>query len=43
MEALFAAETVEEILRHDQGDLIGRLERARSALYRYADYLREVL
>ncbi|MCX7925347.1 MAG: hypothetical protein N2554_05995 [Fimbriimonadales bacterium] len=43
MEALFAAETVEDILRHDQGDLIGRLERARSALYRYADYLREVV
>lgn len=43
MEALFAAETVEQILRYDQGDLIGRLERARSALYRYADYLREVL
>ncbi|MFN7016114.1 MAG: hypothetical protein ACK4P5_02960 [Fimbriimonadales bacterium] len=43
MEALFAAETVEDILRYDQGDLIGRLERARSALYRYADYLREVV
>ncbi|MFN3689469.1 MAG: hypothetical protein ACK4UU_00935 [Fimbriimonadales bacterium] len=42
MEALFVAETLEEILRHDQGDLIGRLERARSALYRYADYLREL-
>ncbi len=43
MEALFAAETIEDILRYDQGDLIGRLERARSALYRYADYLREVV
>ncbi|GIV05477.1 MAG: hypothetical protein KatS3mg016_1052 [Fimbriimonadales bacterium] len=43
MEALFAAETIEEILRYDQGNLIGRLERARSALYRYADYLREIL
>ncbi|MCS6923085.1 MAG: hypothetical protein NZM10_01775 [Fimbriimonadales bacterium] len=42
LEALFIAETVDEILRHDQGDLIGRLERARSALYRYSDYLREL-
>lgn len=43
IEALFVAETVDDILRHDQGDLIGRLERARSALYRYADYLREMV
>lgn len=43
MEALFLAETVDEILRHDEGALIGRLERARSALYRYGDYLREVI
>lgn len=43
MEALFIAETLDEIIRHDQGDLIGRLERARSALYRYSDYLREVI
>ena len=43
MEALFIAETLDEVIRHDQGDLIGRLERARSALYRYSDYLREVI
>ncbi|MDM7461727.1 MAG: hypothetical protein P3X24_008805 [bacterium] len=41
MEALFVAETLDEILRHDEGALIGRLERARSALYRYGDYLRQ--
>ncbi|MCS7300354.1 MAG: hypothetical protein NZ556_02190 [Fimbriimonadales bacterium] len=43
LEALFIAETVDEILRHDEGKLIGRLERARSALYRYSDYLREII
>jgi hypothetical protein len=43
MEALFIAETLDEVIRNDQGDLIGRLERARSALYRYSDYLREVI
>ncbi|MCL6535988.1 MAG: hypothetical protein K6U77_07950 [Armatimonadetes bacterium] len=43
MEALFVAETLDEVIRYDQGDLIGRLERARSALYRYGDYLREVI
>ncbi|MCS7273139.1 MAG: hypothetical protein NZ550_03210 [Fimbriimonadales bacterium] len=43
IEALFIAETVDEILRYDEGHLIGRLERARSALYRYSDYLRESL
>lgn len=43
MEALFCAETLDEILRHDGGYLIGRLERARSALYRYGDYLRTYL
>ncbi|MDW8106395.1 MAG: hypothetical protein RMK45_02835 [Armatimonadota bacterium] len=41
IEALFIAETIDEILRYDEGNLIGRLERARSALYRYGDYLRE--
>jgi hypothetical protein len=43
IEALFIAETLDEVIRNDQGDLIGRLERARSALYRYSDYLREVI
>jgi hypothetical protein len=43
MEALFLAETVDEILRYDEGALIGRIERARSALYRYGDYLREII
>ncbi len=43
MEALFCAETLDEILHHDNGHLIGRLERARSALYRYGDYLRTYL
>jgi hypothetical protein len=42
MEALFIAETLDEVIRNDQGDLIGRLERARSALYRYGDYLRQL-
>ncbi|MDW8107327.1 MAG: hypothetical protein RMK45_07605 [Armatimonadota bacterium] len=41
VEALFVAETIDQILRYDEGNLIGRLERARSALYRYGDYLRE--
>jgi len=40
IEALFIAETLEQLLQHDEGNLIGRLERARSALYRYGDYLR---
>ncbi len=43
MEALFCAETLDEIIRLDGGNLIGRLERARSALYRYGDYLRTYL
>ncbi len=43
MEALFIAESLDAVIRNDQGDLIGRLERARSALYRYSDYLREVI
>ncbi len=42
-EALFCPETLEELIRADQGDLIGRIERTRSALYRYADYLRQWL
>lgn len=42
-EALFCFETLGELLRADQGDLIGRIERTRSALYRYADYLRQWL
>lgn len=43
MEALFCAETLDEILRYDGGHLIGRLERVRSALCRYGDYLRAYL
>jgi len=42
-EALFCFETLGELIRADQGDLIGRIERTRSALYRYADYLRQWL
>ncbi|GBC93411.1 hypothetical protein HRbin15_01902 [bacterium HR15] len=42
-EALFCFETLEALIRADQGDLIGRIERTRSALYRYADYLRHWL
>lgn len=42
-EALFCFEKLEALLRADQGDLIGRIERTRSALYRYADYLRQWL
>lgn len=39
-EALFVAPTLDEVLQADQGDLMDRLDRTRSALYRYADYLR---
>jgi hypothetical protein len=42
-EALFCFETLAELIQADQGDLIGRIERTRSALYRYADYLRHWL
>jgi len=42
-EALFCFETLEQLIRADTGDLIGRIERTRSALYRYADYLRQWL
>lgn len=42
-EALFASPTVDELLAADQGDLMDRLDRARSALYRYADHLRRLM
>jgi hypothetical protein len=42
-EALFIAPTLNELLLLDQGDLIGRLDRTRSALYRYADHLRGLM
>ncbi len=43
LEALFFAESLDTVLELDGGHLIGRLERARSALYRYADYLRDII
>lgn len=39
-EALFAAPTLAEQIRTDDGHLIGRIMRTRKALNRYADYLR---
>jgi hypothetical protein len=42
-EALLCFDTLDALIRADQGDLIGRIERTRSALYRYGDYLREWL
>jgi len=42
-EALLCFETLAELIQADRGDLIGRIERTRSALYRYADYLRHWL
>ncbi len=42
-EALFCFETLEALIQADEGDLIGRIERTRSALYRYADYIRQWL
>lgn len=42
-EALFCAESLNAILEADGGDLINRLDRARSALYRYADHLRDLM
>ncbi len=43
MEALFCAEQLHTLLEKDEGHLIGRIERARSGLYRYADYLRGII
>lgn len=42
-EALYIAPDLNELLLLDQGDLIGRLDRTRSALYRYADHLRGLM
>jgi len=42
-EALYIAPSLNELLQLDQGDLIGRLDRTRSALYRYADHLRGLM
>jgi hypothetical protein len=42
-EALFSAPTLDELIAADQGDLINRLDRTRSALYRYADHLRRLM
>jgi len=39
-EALMDAETLEELLRRDDGGMIGRIDRTRWALQRYADHLR---
>lgn len=41
-EALFAAPTLEEFLRCDDGRMIDRIERTRYALSLYADYLRKL-
>ncbi len=43
IEALFCAESLDTVLELDGGHLIGRLERARSGIYRYADYLRDII
>lgn len=43
MEALFCAEQLHTVLELDGGYLIARIERARSGLYRYADYLRSII
>lgn len=42
-EALFIAPSLNELLALDHGDLIGRLDRTRSALNRYTDHLRVLM
>jgi hypothetical protein len=39
-EALFAARTVDELLRSDNGSMISRINRTREALAAYAEHLR---
>jgi hypothetical protein len=41
-EALFAAPTVGEFVRCDDGHMIDRIERTRDALQRYGDHLRQM-
>jgi hypothetical protein len=42
-EALFAANTLEEFLRSDDGQMIARIERTREALSRYGEHLRQLI
>ena len=42
-EALFAAPTLEEFLRSDDGEMIARIERTREALSRYGEHLRQLI
>lgn len=42
-EALFAATTLEEFLRSDDGQMIVRIERTREALSRYGEHLRQLI
>jgi hypothetical protein len=42
-EALYAAPTLAEFLRSDDGEMIWRIERAREALSRYGEHLRQLL
>ncbi len=42
-EALFAASTLEDFLRSDDGKMIERIDRTREALGKYADHLRQLI
>lgn len=42
-EALFAAPTLEEFLRIDDGQMIWRIERTRTALNRYGEHIRQLV
>lgn len=42
-EALFAAPTLDDFLRSDDGQMISRIDRTRDALSRYGEHLRQLL